>query len=317
MIFVVFTQLRELKMKSDSKSSLRDFLWPIYGAEHKKFLPLSVMMALVLFNYSMLRSVKDGLVVTGIGTEAVSFLKTYFVFPSAILATFLYSLLCQFMDYKKVFYVFAGLFGLYFFAFGYEFFPNTHHYHVNQATIDSLCQWAPRFQWFFKIYQSWTFCTFYIIAELWGSMMLSLFFWQLANQITKTSEAKRFYPMYALIGNLGLIATGTLLRYVMNTDIEADVDDVVGFKAAINMLLVSLVLIIALNWYVQNVVATDPALVDQDQPAAAGTKKKKVKLGFWESMKVIFSSPYLGLVAVLVVCYGFQQLLSNKCGKSV
>ena len=73
-------------MKSMGKY-IREALWPIYGIEHKKFLPLAFMMFCILFNYSLLRSVKDGFIVTSIGSEALGFLKTFFVLPSAVLAT--------------------------------------------------------------------------------------------------------------------------------------------------------------------------------------------------------------------------------------
>ena len=36
------------------------------------------------------------------------------------------------------------------------------------------------------ILRNWTFCLFYVMAELWGSVVVSLLFWGFANQVTKS-----------------------------------------------------------------------------------------------------------------------------------
>jgi len=46
--------------KPDFLSNLRRIFWPIEWHENKKFLPMAGMMFFILFNYAMLRSVKDG-----------------------------------------------------------------------------------------------------------------------------------------------------------------------------------------------------------------------------------------------------------------
>lgn len=41
-----------------------------------------------------------------------------------------------------------------------------------------------------------------------------LLFWTLANEVTPISQAKRFYPLFAILGNLGPIASGQTMAYV-------------------------------------------------------------------------------------------------------
>ena len=55
---------------NDSLHSIRKVFWPIFGKEHVKFLPLAFMMFFILFNYSMMRSLKDAMVVTEVGSES-------------------------------------------------------------------------------------------------------------------------------------------------------------------------------------------------------------------------------------------------------
>jgi ATP:ADP antiporter, AAA family len=42
----------------------RDTLWPIFPNEVKRILPLAILLFLVCFDYSMLRCMKDTVVIT-------------------------------------------------------------------------------------------------------------------------------------------------------------------------------------------------------------------------------------------------------------
>lgn len=46
-----------------------------------------------------------------------------------------------------------------------------------------LEQAGPRFAGPIAILRNWTFCLFYVMAELWGSVVVSVLFWGFANQV--------------------------------------------------------------------------------------------------------------------------------------
>jgi ATP/ADP translocase len=46
-----------------------------------------------------------------------------------------------------------------------------------------LAQLGSRFAGPVSILRNWTFCLFYVMAELWGSVVVSLLFWGFANQV--------------------------------------------------------------------------------------------------------------------------------------
>jgi AAA family ATP:ADP antiporter len=290
-------------MTSDSNRSVRSIFWPIYGKEHIKFIPLALMMLCILFNYSMVRSLKDGFVVTEIGSEALGFLKTYFVFPSAIIMTMIYYKLCNLMDSRKVFYVFISFFLSYFAIFAYVLFPKLNSFLLSDEWLVASVASFPRLKWFFHIFRKWPYASFYVIAELWGSMMVSLFFWQLANRVTNPSEAKRHYSMFGLIGNLGLIGTSYVLDYALKTE---------NYGLIFNLLISSVVIITALYAFVQYSVEKDPELT----AGVVGAKSKsKQKLSMAQSLKVVFSSRYLGLLALLLIVYGVSNILIENVWK--
>jgi AAA family ATP:ADP antiporter len=295
-------------MKKSEKNffhELRMFFWPIDWRENKKFIPMALMMACILFNYATVRSIKDGLVMTNIGTEAVSFLKLYVVLPSAVLFMVIYSKLCNIMSQQKVFYTVTSFFIAYFTLFAFVFYPNPEFFHLKKEVIESWANEYPRLQWFIRIIGNWSYATFYVMAEMWGSMMLSLLFWQFANQITKTGEAKRFYSMFGLLGNfsLPLVAVSAHLLLNENTRIIDINENVVLIPVLCVTIFSSLIILFLYNWINKNVL-TDPALYNPNE--IGGKKKKKTKLSLGESFKMILNSKYLGLIAILVISYGIS-----------
>lgn len=281
-------------------SSLQDIFWPIHGKENKKFVPMALMMMCILFNYSMLRSIKDSFVVTSIGAEALSFLKTYAVLPSAVIAMILYVRACNVMSQDSIFYSVVAIFAAYLGLFAFIIYPHESWVHPNPESVERLAAAWPNFKWFIRVAGKWGFASFYVMAELWGSIMVSLLYWRFANKITTTSEAKRAYPIFGLVGNLGLILTGFLLGQSMD---EGSGSNTLGFTPVITSTIASCIVIMVIYyWMVKNVV-NDPELC----PGEGGkSKKSKVKLSLVESFKMIFASKYLGLIAMLILCYGIS-----------
>lgn len=295
-----------------SISELRRVIWPIEGYENKKFLPMAFMMFCILLNYSTLRSIKDGFVVTDIGAEAISFLKTYIVLPSAVIAMVVYVKLCDVLKQQNVFYTVIGFFLAYFVLFAFVLYPNPDLVHPNPQTIESLSLAYPNLKWFIRIMGKWSFASFYTMAELWGTLMLSLLFWQFANQITKTDEAKRFYSMFGLLANLALPVTSVIIGYFLHEETKIVADHLKFIPLFVIMIISSIAVICVYKWMNDNVL-TDPALYD---PALIKGKKSKAKMSLVDSFKMIFTSRYVGYIALLIIAYGISVNLVEGVWKS-
>jgi AAA family ATP:ADP antiporter len=301
----------EKTQKSGFVAELRRIFWPIEWHENKKFLPMAAMMFCILFNYSALRSIKDGFVVTSIGPEALGFLKTYLVLPLAVVMMVVYAKLCNVMSQQKVFYTITSFFTLFLSFFAFVLYPYPDLVHPASEAVESLALAYPNFKWFIRIWGQWSFAIFYAMAELYGSMMLSLLFWQFANQITRTSEAKRFYSMFGLLGNFALPVTGLAIIYTLSANVDLSSEELKinsegqSFVPIICLTILSnLVVMFLYNWINKNVL-TDPRLYDAAEKAGA-PKKKKPKLSLGDSFKMIFTSKYLGLLVTLVLAYGIS-----------
>eukprot|EP01033_Poteriospumella_lacustris_P006838 gene6838-4926_t len=285
----------------------------------KKLLPLGAMLFFILFNYTILRDTKDVLVVTApnSGAEIIPFLKTYVNLPSAIGFTILYSSLTNKMSADKVFYLIMSSFIAFFSAFATLIYPNRNLLHPNAAADFLTKVLPPFFVPLIAIFRNWTYALFYTLANLWGSVVVSLLFWGFANEITTVDEAKKYYPLFGLMANVALIFSGQYVKYVSNlrSGLPPGTD---YWGHSLKMLMGAVVgggaVVVALMAYMQKFVLTDPACIDPNKEAKR--KKTKTKMTFGESAKFLASSRYIRDLAVIVIGYGMAINIVEVTWKS-
>ena len=156
----------------------------------KKILPLGLMFFCILFNYTILRDTKDVLVVTAKGSSAeiIPFLKTWVNLPMAIGFMLLYTKLANVLSKKALFYTVILPFIAFFGAFGFFLYPLNNYIHPEAFADKLLNILGPRFLGPLAIMRIWSFCLFYVMAELWGSVVVSVLFWGFANQVIQFSQ---------------------------------------------------------------------------------------------------------------------------------
>ena len=133
------------------------------------------------------------------GAEVIPFLKTYVNLPAAIGFTALYVKLTEALDMENVFYALVIPFLTFFASFPWLIYPHHAILHPHEF-IDLL---AGRLHHGFAaplaIARNWSFSVFYVLAELWGSVVTSLLFWGFANEVTSVPEAKKYCTFLFLL----------------------------------------------------------------------------------------------------------------------
>lgn len=285
----------------------RAALWPIHGYELKKFLPLSLIMFCLLFNYTILRDTKDTLVVNSAGAGAITFLKLYCVTPAAILFVIIYAKLTNILKREHVFYAVVTPFLLFFGAFAFLIYPNLETMHPSAETVQSLYASYPRLSGFIDLFAYWGYSLFYVFSEIWGSAMIALMFWQFANHVVRMTESKRFYGLFAVIGNLALILSGQVVGfssgYIQKFYPTKDEAWEVSLYILMGAVVCFGIIAMALYRWMHTSILTDKRYFDPEVQMSK-TKKKKEKPSLLESAKLIIRSPELGLIAILIMAYG-------------
>jgi len=278
--------------------------------ERKKILPLTLMFFCMLFNYTILRDTKDVLVVTapGSGAEVIPFLKTYVNLPAALLITIVYSKLCNAMPMAQVFYTLITPFLAFFASFAFLIYPNRNFLHPN-AAADHLQKILPAsFGALISIFRNWTYALFYTMAELWGSVVVSLLFWGFANEVTTVPEAKKYYPLFGLGANVALIFSGQYVRFVSSIR-KGLPDGVDKWGVSLKLLMGAVValgtVMVGAYSHMQRNVLTDPECYSAEKQKKS-SKKSATNMTLKESAQYLFKSKYIRDLATLVIAYGMS-----------
>mmetsp|Transcript_57105 Transcript_57105/g.161222 ORF Transcript_57105/g.161222 Transcript_57105/m.161222 type:complete len:516 (+) Transcript_57105:71-1618(+) len=288
--------------------------------EVKKMLPLAIIFFMVLFNYTILRNTKDVLIVTDArsGAETIPFLKTYVLIPGTIVFFAVYVRLCSVCSQAAIFYISSVFFLVFFGAFAFVLYPMKDLIHPN-AFCDWLLEVLPSsFLGPVAMIRLWTFSLFYLMAELWGSVVLSLLFWSFANQVCNVAEAKKFYPLFGMFANVALIVSGNFVTYVAEMRKAAPVQEgtdpwQLSLMYLITACLFSGACMIAAFAYMQRNVVNDPNLVEQTETKKAKTKSN---MSMMESIRYLMASPYILDLGVIVIGYGMAINLIEVTWKS-
>ncbi|MES2214820.1 MAG: Npt1/Npt2 family nucleotide transporter, partial [Pseudomonadota bacterium] len=285
--------------------NILDYIWPIAKHELPKFLSITLLLFCILFIQNLIRALKDGIVITMIGTETISFLKFWGVMPAACLMTIIYVKLINVMRGEYIFYLILSIFLIFFGVFGFIIFPNHEAFHLSPDRASELIAQWPHFKWFILLLCKWGFSAFYIIAELWPSVIFSLLFWQFVNSVTSVDESKRFYALFGLLGQTGLYISGTMLEnlpaignyFISNYNLTSE-RTVVCVQFALFIVVLLGVVALGTFWMLNHRVL--------DAAVEIKFTSKKKNLSIIESLKMALSSRYIRLIAILLICYGIS-----------
>lgn len=286
-------------------SKIRSYLWPIYRHELKRFVPLLLIFFLVGFNYSLLRATKDALVVTApsSGAEALPFLKVWAIVPMALLFTFIFTRVSNRLAREKVFYAMMSIFIAFFLLFMFVLYPfqDTLHPH---SFCDKIQQTLPQgFQGFIAMFRNWTFTLFYIMSEMWSTIIMTVLSWGFANDVTSVNDAKRYYGLLGISINLsGILAGSVATSMSQNTFNPGLPFGATAWDQTIFLLngviVIAGVLCMVLFRYIhsQGHGYNAPSYHTEN----AGTE---VKMGLRKNFAYLAKSKYLISIAVIVVMY--------------
>lgn len=296
----------------------RKFFWPIHNYELAKIVPMLGMFFFISFVYSVLRAAKDALIVTapGGGAEVIPFLKVGGVVPGAFLFMLLYAKLSNVLSKRNLFYTSVLIFPIFFTLFITVLYPMKDILHPTEMAM----QWRETLplgmHGFVAAIENWTYSLFYIMAELWGSVVLSLLFWGFANDTTRVTEAKRFYALFGLGANIALISIQPFNSFVKSTVANLNPVDVWYYQQVIIIagVVIASLAVIAIYAWMNKVILTDKRYYDPadfSQP-----KKSKQKPSLAESFKVLAKSKWLICIALIVLTYNISINLIEVTWKS-
>ncbi|MBM3199076.1 MAG: NTP/NDP exchange transporter [Chlamydiae bacterium] len=288
--------------------TLRSFLWPIHREELRVFIPMLIIFFTVGFSYNVLRVTKDALVVTApsSGAEALPFIKVWAIIPMAFLFTFILTRVSNKVNRERVFYVMMSIFILFFSLFTFVLYPfrNSLHPHELADTIQAYLPLGCK--GLIAVFRNWTFTSFYVMSEMWSTIVMTILAWGFVNEVTSVKTAKRFYGLFGIAINLSSITAGIvtakLSTHVFNPAIPFGSD---GWGQSIFLLNATVILsgIIALFCfkYIHKRGGGYNSLEYKTHHP-----EEKIKMGMRKNFAYLAKSKYLIFIAIIVVTYNIS-----------
>lgn len=283
--------------------------FPFTRRDMLKLVPMSLMLFFICFNYSLLRNLKDTIVVTTSGAEVIPFIKVWFTLPMAVILAYLFTKLSNRFTQEHVFYIMISGFLSTYAIFAFVLYPIRDTIHPYQ-TVEYLQGILPAgFSGLLAAVQNWSFTIFYVMCELWSSIVLNVIFWVFANEVTKVSEARYYYSVLGVFSNLAAFSAGSLGIYFSKGDFNPNLpfgnnewEQSLVLAVSIAILL-GIITMLIFRW-MNCKVLKDPEYDAIHQVAKPLPLKKKMSIR--ESFRFLSQSKYLLCIAAIVVAYNFS-----------
>eukprot|EP00242_Pyramimonas_sp_CCMP2087_P010854 CAMPEP_0198199640 /NCGR_PEP_ID=MMETSP1445-20131203/2872_1 /TAXON_ID=36898 /ORGANISM="Pyramimonas sp., Strain CCMP2087" /LENGTH=489 /DNA_ID=CAMNT_0043869525 /DNA_START=849 /DNA_END=2318 /DNA_ORIENTATION=- len=262
-----------------------------------KLIPLGVIFFFATFNLTILANLKDALIITTGGAELLPFLASYFVLPTSLAFFFLYSKLCANLQSKNVFY-FAIAPLVVFYAFFITVLYPAHAWLHPQGLVEMASGIIPvGLMGMVRVIENWTFSMFFCVAELWGTVVISVLFWTLANELCSVDEAKSVYPLMGIAANVALVISGNYINLINRTVARGSIQ--ASLQWLIGTVVVTTGLMIGAKWFMDNLMPAH--LRPHKEPKQ---KKAKKAMTLKETLGILRSSKKISALSLMVMGYG-------------
>lgn len=298
-------------------SLLRSIFWPVHRTEAKKVLSMVGLLLLLCISYSILRNLKDTIILTAehSGAEVLPFIKVWGMLPAAFIATWVYTRLRRWFSQNAVFYILVSSFVSYFLLFAFVLYPNSETLHLHRLG-DFLSGHLPQgFQGFIALIRNWTFTSFYIISELWSSVILAILYWGFANDVTEVGEAKRTYGLLHFGANIAPIIGGGLAIIVSDWLVFPFLKDMTNEWGRSIIQLVLLITLVACGAMFVYYLINKKGIVKRVEDAPLKEQPEERKISLRESVRYIAHSRYLLSLAMIVLGYNIAINLTDVLWK--
>ena len=300
------------------KGKLRNIFWPVHRSELAKFIPMAMLMFCVLFNQNVLRILKDSILISEISAEITSFTKVYYVTPMAAIFVVIYAKMINHLPFYKIFYYLVAVFTTFYTIFAFIIYPNIDFFHMNSGRLAVLMAENAHWKWYIATIGNWSYILFYTFAELWPNIFYVLLFWQIANEITTTNEAKRFYTLFSFFGNSSLIVVGFMMMNlsadngIINRLFTVSDNKIILTQISVAMVIVSSILsCLLIRHIVKNVIGEQTLY-----PDVKNERSTRPKMGIIDSFRYIARSKYLWLMLVCSASFGLSINLVEAVWKA-
>lgn len=313
----------EMEMVATARDSFTKRFIFIAEAERSRAISTSAMIFLIIFVYSSLKAMKNAMVAGQIDPSAISYIKLLVVLPINIVTIAFTQKMVSARNVSRTFTFmvlgFSALFFIYgticFICFIFDF--SSMDYATEDLFSDGKMTYKGVGVVFYVMLRTFTsirIVLYYLLSELYGSIITSYLFWSFTNEFLTRRQALRFTPLFLMTGNLGLLFSGFLLgrlnSFLKNASYELNQYFAIGFPLFCS--LVCTIICVQKQYFERHILSKEIVRTSHDNKTSANTRKRSVS--FLEAFKIIFASRLVLGISVAVFAYNFSlNIIEGFC----
>jgi ATP:ADP antiporter, AAA family len=260
----------------------------------RKLIDLLLIKFLLTFNFILIQTTKDTLVISNGGAEVIPILKGGPVILVSLFFTWLYSTLSKRISRDQLFKLTLGFFIAFYMIYAFVLMPFRNEISPHESAKLLLSFLGEHRKAWVSVYENWIDTVFFIVTELWSTMVLMVSFWGFANQISSVKDAENFYGLIPLAGHISLITGGALVALINK------VFDLT-FYASVKIILTIFCISTSISMIIFHFSYKKFALKDDIK-----REERKNNRSFTDSMKQIWLNPFLRTIAIITICFSFS-----------
>ena len=174
-------------------------------SSYRTHIYLTMVWILSTLCYNLLRGMQEAYVLNdpSLGAQSIPYIKTCIILPTTWLFSLVYVRAQRSMSFKTCYAALQCFFIAVFCVFAAA--PYTKNLLYLASSYGVL---AP------SVWTAIASVTFYSVVELWGSFVFIILFWQIANTVYTTDQAKTMYPFLQIMASAGILIAPALMARV-------------------------------------------------------------------------------------------------------
>ncbi len=259
----------------------------------KKFLPAIAIQFCLAFSFIILQDLKVAVAIQHGGQKLLETVQTWAGIPMSIILVYLYIGVTNRYERRKHLGIFILPIVAYFLIYGFYFYTHPASLHINTARMIALQTMYPGFDKLILMYGYWSTSLFYILSDVWAGFIVGVLYWQYMNDTTTIKQAKTFYPALGLFVSFGMVLSKTVTLTVQGSSLYAN-NAIQLFVSFVAFAGISAVVI---HYFIcKNVISKDKH--------PTNVQNVKLTMTTFKYFGHIFTSKYLGLIALSVFAFG-------------
>ncbi len=257
---------------------------------------MSLLIFMTVVGYNVMRGMKETVLLGLSGASAAAFIpfvKIFLVMPISVILGLFYLYVRHSSGISRSYYITSGVFLSYFALFTFHIVPNISFYTPDPEWIALMQSQHPSAKYLLGLYGNLPSAIYYVFAELWGTFTLVIMFWSMANDIFKTEEASRVYPILSLFSSFSIIASSYIIKALSDTSNPLEQSTMVILGLGLGMILI----VYKLN------PCTQAQALGQEAAKHNPLKKKKKKMPLLQSIRTAIQTPHVLYLAVCVLSH--------------